>query len=430
VIEDFLDSIGLSLDHFRTLMTGGWCFGYIDALRSAGWETVLFCTSRQVETPIRLQHTPSGTPIWVIPVWKSYRSVVRGMVNPSAWSVKDAFGHVTGLRRLVCAARKEVAPYLATPLGEFVRQLRHERCTAILTQEYEHPRFDICVLLGKLLRVPVYATFQGASGHAGRFEHLVRPLALRAAHGMIIGAEGEARRVIEHYGVSSEKIWRIPNPLDVDLWRPIDRNEARQALGLPRCTRIVIYHGRMDIHYKGLDVLLAAWERVRAHSLGQDTGLLMIGSGRDDAVLREWLKRPELSGVQWIDRYELDRTVMRSYLSAADLYVLPSRTEGFPVAPLEAMACGVPIIGTDIPAMLNILQHGSASGGLIVPREDPRALADAILEMLANPDFRGDLGRSARRNVEERYSIETVGRRLDQMLSRGCASGSPPAGLS
>jgi glycosyltransferase involved in cell wall biosynthesis len=419
VIEDFLDSVGLSLDDFCKCMTGGWCFGYIDALRSAGWQTTLFCTSRQVEASTRLRHIPSNTPICVLPVWRTYRSVTHGMIDPYGGSGQRALGRATGLRRFTRFARREVAPYLATPIGALVHYLRREGCAAILAQDYEYARFDICVLLGRVLRLPVFATFQGGAGHTGRLEHLTRPRALRAAHGLVIGADGEAQRVIEHYGADPKKIWQIPNPIDLDLWRPMDRDEARRQLGLPPHTRIVIYHGRIQMHHKGLDVLLDAWERARASPIGRDARLLMIGSGRDDAILRERLERPELSGIQWIDRYELDRTVMRRYLSAADLYVLASRGEGFPVAPLEAMACGLPIVGSDIPAMRNILRHGSASGGLIVPREDPRALAEALQELLDNPDLRRDLGRNARRNVEERFSIESVGRQLDQMLSQG-----------
>jgi len=88
------------------------------------------------------------------------------------------------------------------------------------------------------------------------------------------------------------------------------------------------------------------------------------------------------------------------------------------VAPLEAMACNLPVIGSDIPAMSNIIEHGSASGGVIVPREDPRALAETIQKLLGNPEFRRELGLSARRNVKGRFSIESVGRQLDEMLSQ------------
>jgi glycosyltransferase involved in cell wall biosynthesis len=418
VIEDYLDRIGLSLDDFCERVTGGWLFGYIDALRSTGWQSILLLVSRGVEQPMRLRHIPSGTRICVLPAWRAYNGVSRGMIDPYGRSIKGVFGRTSLLRRFDRFASKEIAPYLATPLCSLARTLRREGCTAILTQEYEYARFDACVFLGRLLRLPVYATFQGGDRHFGRFEHFVRPVAMRAARGLVIGADSEAERVLEHYRIDPIKIWRIHNPIDIELWRPMDREESRGRLGLPPQCRIVIYHGRIDIYRKGLDLLLQAWEQIEDQADRKDILLLIIGSGHDGAEFRQRLDTLALPSIRWIDRYETDRTIMRSYLSAADLYVLPSRNEGFPVAPLEAMACNLPVIGSDIPAMSNILAQGTASGGVIVPREDPRALAETIQRLLDNREFRRELGLSARRNVEARFSIESVGRQLNEMLSQ------------
>jgi starch synthase len=416
VIEDFLDPIGLTLDEFCERMTGGWLFGYVEALRLAGWRTVLVVVSRRIRAPARLLHVPSGTPVCVLPAWKAYDRLARRMINPYGWLVEDAFGRQSGLRRLGCSLVKETAPYLATPLGALARTLRREGCAAILTQEYEYARFDLCVLLGRLLGLPVYATFQGGDRHAGRLEELIRGSTLRAASGLAVGAEGEARRLVARYGVPGGRIWPVHNPIDLEQWWPIDRAAARRALGVPLGARIVVCHGRIDMHRKGLDVLLDAWARASAERAGCDVRLLLIGTGQDDAALRAELDRRQLPGIQWIDRYELDRAAMRRYLSAADLYVLPSRIEGFPVAPLEAMACGLPVVASDIPALRTILKHGGASGGLLFRQGDPIALADALGSLLDNPDRSRKLGRIARYRVEQRFSIPAVSRQLHAML--------------
>jgi glycosyltransferase involved in cell wall biosynthesis len=418
VIEDFLGRIGLSLDDFCERVTGGWLFGYIQALHSVGWKSVLFLISRQVARPMRLRHAPSNTRICLLPVWKAYKAASRGMVDPYGGSVDRVFGRASRLRHLGRFARKEAAPYLATPVGALARNVRREGCTVILTQEYEYARFDVCVLLGQLLRLPVYATFQGGDRHSGRFEQLVRPVTMRAARGLVIGPNREAERVIERYGIDAERIWRIHNPIDLDLWRPADREKSRRQLGFSTDSRIVVYHGRIDIYAKGLDVLLKAWEQIRDPPGRHDPLLLIIGSGHDDAEFRQRLEVLASPNIRWINQYVTDRAIMRSFLSAADLYVLPSRREGFPVAPLEAMACGLPIVASDVPAMSNIIEHGSDSGGLVVPREDPRILAEMIQRLLNSQDLRRELGQNARRNVEQRFSIESVGRQLDKMLSQ------------
>jgi starch synthase len=415
VIEDFLDSIGLSLEDYCQRMTGGWFFGYIEALRSVGWRSVIFLISGQIDAPRRLHHIPSGTPICALPVWKPYRQRRSRRLQHR----NEGASRRGGLRHLRNRLIQELAPYAATPLVALARGLRREGCTAILTQEYEYARFDLCVLLGQMLRLPVYATFQGGDGHFGRLEDLIRPVTLRAATGLIIGAEREARRVMDRYGIVAAKIWRIPNPIDADLWRPSDREHARQALGLPAEARIVIWHGRIDMHRKGLDILLKAWERIRADRPRQDILLLLIGSGQDDSVLREQLQRMEHAGVRWVDHYELDRSVMRNYLAAADLSVLPSRAEGFPVAPLEAMGCGLPVIGTEIPAMFDIIDRSDNPNGILVPRDDPNALAEALRRLIDDPERCRALGQNARRHVAERFSIEAVGRRFGEMLTTG-----------
>ncbi len=205
IIEDFLDRIGISLEDYCE-RTDGWGFGYVEALRSAGWRPVLFLVSRRFEAATGLVHAPTGTHICVFPAWRAYRRVSRRMSDPYGGSIERVFGRVSRLRRPVCVAYKEIAPYLATPLGALGRNLRRERCTAILTQEYEYARFDMCVLLGKLLRLPVYATFQGDDRQVGRLAQLVRPAALRAARGLVIGAGGEARRVLEQYQIGAIRL--------------------------------------------------------------------------------------------------------------------------------------------------------------------------------------------------------------------------------
>lgn len=126
--------------------------------------------------------------------------------------------------------------YTATPLYALLRELKRRRVNALLCQEYEYARFDTAVL-------------------------------------------DEAQRVKARYHLAEERIARVPNALDLHLWRPIERASARRELGLSIKQRIVICHGRVDVHRKGRDVLLAAWADVRA-----EAQLILIGSAEDAGV--------------------------------------------------------------------------------------------------------------------------------------------------
>jgi len=399
VFDDFLDSIGVSLETFCTEMTGGWLFGYVEALQRAGVRTVIVIVSPQVTTPARVIHRPSNATICILPPLRLYRALRRARHLPPP----------------LVAALREILPYLATPPRTLARTLRREGCDAILCQEYEYPRFDICILLGWLLRLPVVATFQGGDRQRGRLEHFLRPLAMRAASKLIVAAGSEARRVRTRYHLPPGKLARIFNPLDPHLYAGADRGAARLSLGIPSGARVAIWHGRVAIHAKGLDILLDAWARVCRMRPGRDLRLLLVGTGEDAAALRRRLATGP-PNVCWVDQYVHDRAAIRRYLAAADVYAFASRHEGFPVAPIEAMACGLPVVAAMAPGIPDIFAGGEAAGGLLVPRDDAAAFALALGRVLDDPVWGQELGERARARVADAFSFEVIGVQLRALL--------------
>lgn len=417
LIEDFLDTIDVSFEEFCREMTGGWMFGYIDALRLAQVETVLFCVSARVSEPSYHEHLPTGASICVLPASKAYRRVRRRVSNPYGWTIEEVVGHeVRGARRLFLAAIRDIVSYLATPLRLLARELRRNKCRAILCQEYEYPRFDACLLLGSILRLPVFATFQGGDFQLSRLERWIRPWTLRASAGLIIATQTEAERVRSRYKIAPGKLAQIFNPLDVEGWTALDRREARAAIGIASDAQVVITHGRIEIYRKGLDILLEAWDRLCRERRGRDLRLLLVGAGSDTEKLHQRIAEKKLDNIIWIDRYVRDREAIQRYLSAADVYTLASRHEGFPVAPIEAMACGLPVVAADAPGVADILRQGEDSGGLVVPREDPPALAAALGRVLDDPEWGRKMGKNARLRAETAFSPEAIGRQLRDFL--------------
>jgi len=386
VIEDFLAPLGLALTDFVESMSGGWLFGYVAALQSAGFRPVIVCASATLERPERRIHRASGVPVWVVP----------GRSCALAYS-----------------SRRSVAQWLHTPWRELRTVLRRERCEAVLVQEYEYARFDALVLMARLLRIRVFATFQGGDRTLSRLEGWIRPWTLRLTHGLLIASSAERDRLRGAYK-HLPPVEDVPNPIAAGEWRATPRAEARRRLGIAPDLFLVVSHGRIDIHRKGLDVLVEAWRRF-AGAVGE-CRLVVIGSGQDNEEFGQLLASTGAADIDWRSRYTTDRTEIRTWLSAADVYVSASRIEGMPVAPLEAMASGLPVVCSRAQGLPDIFALGEAHGAIVVPCDDAEAIATALRRLLEDRSLAAALGAAGRARVEDRFAIDAVGRSLRTFL--------------
>ena len=408
--EDYLDTIGVSLEAFCVDGAGGHLYNFITAMQRVGVRTVLVLFSRRVAHTTRFVNRSTNATVVVVPPPARYRLLRDLLARPGSRRALRTLG------RPVRTVADEIAAYLATPMRALARELRREGCDAIVCQEYEFVRFDTCVLLGRLMRLPVYATYQGGNKLTGELQRLVRPRTVPRAAGLIIAPATEIERVRNAYGVPSSRIAQIFNALEPSAFDVPSRESAREALGIPPNARVAVWHGRVEVATKGVDVLIDAWQAVCASRPNQDLRLLMLGTGVDAAWLRERLASGALRGVFWHDEYVQDRALLRLHLAAGDVFAFPSRHEGFAVAPLEAMACGLPIVAADAPGVPDLLACGEACGGIMVPRGDATAFAAALGRALDDEAWTRETGVRARQRVADTCAPDSVGRRLRAFL--------------
>jgi glycosyltransferase involved in cell wall biosynthesis len=141
-----------------------------------------------------------------------------------------------------------------------------------------------------------------------------------------------------------------------------------------------------------------------------------VGGGRDAGDLRARIDGSRLDNVRWVDELLTSPLRIQAQLAAADVYAFPSRAEGFPVALVEAIACGLPAVAADASGVREILGPEEARAGVIVPREDAQALAAAVEHLLEDVDARGELAHRARRRAVEMFSLAAVGSDLRRFL--------------
>lgn len=390
VIEEFLDPLGLTVEDFAGKMSGGWLFGYVQALQSQGWRPIIVCASDSVARITRLEHAATSAPIWLAP---GKRPVNNGVRAP--WL-------------------QYAGQWWRSPGRHFVEILARERCFALIAQEYEYFRFDLLSLLARRASRPLYATFQGGDVTPSGIERRIRLWSLRRCDGLIVASARERMRLVGAYPGLQVPVVNIPNPLDTDEWRAEPRSAARAQLDVPNTAFVVISHGRTDIGRKGLDVLVEVWKRFAPRH--PEAQAFVLGSGQDHDAFARLLAQQAPPRLTWIDRYITDRALMRRWLSAADVYVTTSRVEGMPVAPLEAMACGLPVVSSDAHGLPDIFAAGEDHGGIMTFREDHDGIVRALERLIGDPSLRSRLCHAARRRVEENFSIAAVGAALCQFI--------------
>jgi glycosyltransferase involved in cell wall biosynthesis len=108
---------------------------------------------------------------------------------------------------------------------------------------------------------------------------------------------------------------------------------------------------------------------------------------------------------------------LRDLVCVGDVYVFPSRHEGFAVAPIEAAAAGLPVVAARASGIEDAFPHGEASGGVLVDTEDPSALAAALERLLDQPLLSAEIGHNARRHAVATFGTETIGRQLRAFLN-------------
>jgi glycosyltransferase involved in cell wall biosynthesis len=228
------------------------------------------------------------------------------------------------------------------------------------------------------------------------FSRLMLPTALRCDRFVALNAAVE-RELLEA-GVPGDAIVRIPNGIELPA------APAEPVRGSGRAPRVV-FVGRLHPQ-KGVDVLLRAAALLRERRPGMDVRYDLVGDGpqRDELVALGG----EL-GVGSLVRFLGNRDDVEAHLAKADVFVLPSRAEGMSNALLEAMSCGLPVVAAAVPGNTDVLEQGTT--GILVEPEDPDRLAEALSEVLDDPDLRERLGRAARHAVQDRYTIRAVGER-------------------
>ena len=209
-------------------------------------------------------------------------------------------------------------------------------------------------------------------------------------------------------GVPKEKRIFLPNGVDTERCVPVSEERKRKLRGelsLPLEALIVAYVGRL-VPEKRVDHLLKLWHEIQ--SKHTNARLLIVGEGSEERRLREMY----VNGTQFTG--QVSDAV--PYLQAADLFVLPSSTEGLSNSMLEAMSCGLPVLATTVGGASDVIEHGVS--GYLIPPDDLDSLQSGLQTLLADGTLRFRLGSNARARILSDFSLDTVAERLASLYDR------------
>lgn len=252
------------------------------------------------------------------------------------------------------------------------RILRGPRPDCVLSY-WAHPDGEAAVRLARALGVPSVVMVGGSDvlllTRDPRRQECIRRV-LQQADAVMAVSRDLAEKVVA-LGVAPQRVHVLRRGVEGSLFSPGDRATARQELGLPADQRLLLWVGRM-VPVKGLDTLLAACERLRQRT--PDFQLCLVGDGPlRPALVAEVQQRGLSAHVTFAGSVE--HAELGPWFRAADVTVLPSRSEGVPNVLLESLACGTPFVASAVGGVPEIAGHAAAR---LVPPDSPEELAAAL----------------------------------------------------
>ena len=299
------------------------------------------------------------------------------------------------------AAKEDLFDYIPEFLSELYSFQKTEGTTYDLVHSHYWLSGRVGMTLSRTWNVPHVATFhtlaqtklraRGGEREPAR-RSKVESLVMRDADAIIVSTEEEKQDAVRLYDAHPQKIKVIPAGVNLDTFKPVNQSIARQRVGIHE-KQVILYVGRIE-PLKGIDVLL---EAAALLDRSDDIRVLIVGgSPGNDAELGRLKALTTELGIESMVTFTgaIKQNKLPDYYSAADVFVLPSHSESFGLAALEAMACGAPVVVSRVGGLKTFIDNGET--GYLVPWRCPEPFVQRLEMLLANPLLREAMGRAAR----------------------------------
>lgn len=321
-------------------------------------------------------------------------------------------------------------------LAEFMPDMSEWMCRFMEGNPYDlaHANFFMSGLVARDLKrsagLPYVVTFHALGAvrrlHQGdsdrfpaertRWEQMV----IDDASAVVAECPQDEADLMRFYEVLRSRIVTVPCGVDTDVFRPMGRALARARRGWGNDEWIVLHVGRM-VPRKGVGTVIDAVAELHRRGMS-DAYLVVVGGASqdpdEDPYVRRLMHRADELGISENVRFagRVDHHLLPQYYGAADVFVTTPWYEPFGITPLEAMACGLPVIGSNVGGIKYTVRDGET--GFLVPPSDAAAVADRLGELHDLPWLASALSENARRRAEDLFTWSQVTGSLIELYER------------
>ena len=274
------------------------------------------------------------------------------------------------------------------------------------------PAMQSGTIVQKIRKKPHIITVQGGDlvdyeETTAKFGGILKPLiswSLKNANLVHAVSTHTQKRAIE---LGAKNTIMIPNGVDIKEYEPMPKDKLREKYGFSQDEQIIISTSRLTPK-NGIDYLIKAVSVLKK----PDIKLLILGDGDQRPELEALIRDLKLEEIVKLLGY-IPRKKVIEYLNIADVFAKPSIDEGFGISFIEAMACKIPIIGTNVGGIPDIIEDGV--NGFMVSPKNVDELSNAIMNLLEDEDLKKRVAEASYKTVKEKFSWEIVLKKIDKL---------------
>jgi D-inositol-3-phosphate glycosyltransferase len=329
---------------------------------------------------------------------------------------------------VACIPKEELLPFMGEFTQEMISVIRQEKLEYGLIHAHFFMSALVAADIKKELGIPFVVTFhalghirkiyQGSSDHFPPERIDIESRIVKETDMIIAECPQDREDLVKYYDAAASKISVVPCGFSTTEFSPVSKQQAREFIGVDQNCKLLLQLGRM-VPRKGVDNVVASM--VHLKQLAPSSRLLIVGGETDSQDISS---TPEVARLQKLateagvgDRVifagRKGRDVLKYYYSAADIFITTPWYEPFGITPLESMACGTPVIGSNVGGIKYSVVDGKT--GFLVPPKDPSALAAKVGFLLSNEDLLKRMSAYALSRVNALFTWKKVANMLSSI---------------